>query len=374
MLIYDPLYFVIMKAISQPPIIFASRRGCSIEVMTNPEKDQPAPGSESPGLNPSQRAEVAARMPLVNQIAADYFDRGLPVDELVRAGVFGLELGVCLNACPPGVDIDSYLAHWIRSGVIGALVADQAVGEFTDGFVREYGRRPNLAEIRGYGSAESDRMESEVSAYVRVVNDFVDVYSRDFGHMPTITEAEAFGQARRQQLRNRLGAYISEFLVADQPLVEAEFEAGPLYIPSSWLAGLTDEASQVLILRYGLDGSGVRETRKVGWEIRQKTRRVGELINQAITHLAEKNGIASEQLLVYPQLFNNMEPAQQGVLAMRLGVLGNPPMEVREVAEKLGVSCETVRTLEWQALCYARENAKVNLQAAPVGGARPDPV
>lgn len=322
------------------------------------------PGASAPETPKPERTEptAAARLPLVATIAAEYADRGLPLDELVGAGVSGLELSVELGSCPPDTDRDAYAAHWIRRGILGALAAKGAVDKFVEDFQAEFGRRPNLAEVRSYRLDETGRMDWEIAAYVRVSNDFVDDFLAEFGHLPTIPEAEAFGQARREQLKNRLGAYISSELLVDERLEDlVDFEPGPLHIPDSWLAGLDDEPKLALVLRYGLDGSGVKEVRAVGSLMGLKTRKVGEIINQAIIYLAEENGIATENLLIYPNLFDGLDPADRKILAMRLGVLGFAVMEVREVAEECGVSCETVRNTEWRAICYTKEHADHNL-------------
>ena len=312
---------------------------------------------------------VVAHQPLVAEIATKYLDKGLALEDLIRAGTSGIELAVSLDACPSGSDPDHYIRYWIRRGIIGALVADRVVNDFTGNFEQQFDRRPNLAEIRGFGVEESDRLGWEMAAYVQVVNDFVDSFFQDLGYMPTLAEAEAFGLARRKQLKHKLAAYVSETLLADPAetpgVVEAE---GPLYIPASWLANLRETERQVLVLRYGLDGSGVKETRTVGSQLRLKTRRVGEILAEALTRLAEDNGIASQNLRVYPHLFDGLRDFDEKVLAMRLGFLGHPPMETRDIAAELGFSDESIRSAEWRAICHTKKNAEYNLKPATVTG------
>ncbi len=317
-----------------------------------------------------ERPSAVVHLPLVAEIASEYLDRGLPLEDLVRAGTAGLELALSLAACPSDADPDHYIGYWIRRGIIGALVANQAVNDFTADFEQQSGRQPNLAEIRGFGTSESNRLAREMGAYVKVANDFVDSFYEDFGQLPSLSEAEAFGLARREQLKHKLAAYVVEFLVVDPTEVPdgAEAMSGPLYVPDSWLAGLKEVARQALILRYGLDGSGVMETRDVGYQLKLKTRKVGEILNQALTRLAEDNGIASHNLLVYPNLFDGMDNTDRQVLAMRLGSLPYAAMEVREIAALLSLSCETVRTTEWRAICYTKENADYNLVPEAVRG------
>ena len=317
-----------------------------------------------------ERPSAVVYLPLVAEIAGDYLDRGLPLEDLVRSGTAGLELALSLAACPPGADPDHYIGYWIRRGIIGALVANRAVDDFTADFEQQSGRRPNLAEIRGFGTGESSRLDRELGAYVKVSSDFVDSFYDDFGQLPSLSEAEAFGLARREQLKHKLAAYVAEFLVAETAEVPdgAEAMTGPLYIPDSWLVGLKEVARQALVLRYGLDGSGVRETRNVGYQLRLKTRKVGEIINQALAQLAENNGIASQNLLVYPNLFDGMDSSDGQVLAMRLGVLSYPAMEVGQVAASLGLSYETVSAAEYRAICHTKDNAGYNLVPKAVHG------
>ena len=325
---------------------------------------------ETADLEQVERPAVLAHQPLVTEIATEYLDKGLALEDLIRAGVSGAELAVSLDACPPGSDPDQYVSYWIRRGILGVLVADRAVKDFTGNFEQRFSRRPNLAEIRGFGVEESDRLGWEMTAYARVVNDFVDSFFQDLGYMPTLAEAEAFGLARREQLKHKLAAYVSETLLSDpaETSVVAEAE-GSFYIPGSWLANLRETERQVLVLRYGLDGSGVRESREIGTQLSLKTRRVGEILAETLTCLAEDNGIASQNLRVYPHLFDGLSDFDEKILAMRLGFLGYQPMEFRDIADKLGFDNDDgIRSAECRAIRHIRENAKYNLKPRAVTG------
>lgn len=323
-------------------------------------------------LNQDQEAAVAGRLALVNEIATDYLDRGLGVDDLVQAGISGLKLAVVLAEKEPSGDPDRYAAHWVRRGILGAIAAQQAFDDFIGGFRQQNSnRRPNLAEIRDYGQVESERMDRGVGAYVRMADDFVEAFDDEFGHLPTPAEAAAFGRIRRQQLDRRLGDYISKYLLGDPSEKAAEFEPGPLYVPDDWLAGLSSEQRNALILRYGLDGSGIREVSDVGHQLKlvPKTKQAGKVIKQALADLAQTSGINSRHLLVYPDLFLGMPDLDRRVLAMRLGVGDYRPMEVKEVAAEINLSVEAVRSAEWRAIrCHLNHNSDPNLIAAPVGG------
>lgn len=319
------------------------------------------------GPDPADRRR--ARLPLVAAIAGDYLGRGLGLDDLLRAGASGLELALSLaDQLPGGLSAD-YAAYWIRRGIVGALAADAAVTGFVADFSRRFDRRPNLAEVRGFNLAEAGLQRPETEVYGRLIDGFVDSYYGAFGQLPTVTEAAAFGQSQRQQLSRRLGSYLTDSFLGETSPEAGESEPGSLYIPASWLAGLADEPRQALVLRYGLDGSGIREVRDVGYRLNAKTRKIGEIVGRALSFVAENNGIASRQLLVYPHLFDGMADLDRRVLSLRLGAGNRPALEVREVAAKLGVSGEVVRHAEWRAVWHARENAGHNLAPVAVGTA-----
>lgn len=284
------------------------------------------------GLSSDEQATVMANMHLAAEVAGGYLDRGLPPDQLMQIGATGVETAVRLAGVVNYDDFESHVRCWVRRTVVGTLAAREALTDFVADFQQELGRQPQRIELQALAASQQGCLDRELGLQLlRLMT----------STPPVALEAET----------------ASPFEPAPaEPAETFEFD-GELFIPITWLAGLEQDRGQALILRYGLDGSGVRTNKEVSEKLGCSPQFVSKLLREATGYLAT-NGIASSRLQVYPYLFDGIPENYQRILEKRLGFNDNRPLTIKEVSEALEIEYSKAASGEITAINKIRKLAQ----------------
>ena len=109
-----------------------------------------------------------------------------------------------------------------------------------------------------------------------------------------------------------------------------------------------------------LDAASRQEPRSLQEPVGDEDTELGDLISEVEDESpldAVEEGLLREEIAGIVQAA--LEPLERDVVALRYGLGNGHPLSLREVAEKVGVSAETVRKVERQALRKLRESDRL---------------
>jgi RNA polymerase primary sigma factor len=221
---------------------------------------------------------VAKYLPLVVSVARNYQGRGLPLDDLIQEGILGLLQALDRFDPSKGFQFITYATRWIRAAV-GRAVSDKGrmirlpvhvfqllgkVNKERADLAAELGREPTIKELaRVLRMPESALRELE---RLRVLPLSLDV--------PVSIE-------RPETLAELLPSTGD-----DSPESQAMRSAVKDEIRKA-LARLTDREREVIIARYGLDGTGARTLDEVETEVGVSRSHAGATENRALEKLSK---------------------------------------------------------------------------------------
>ena len=123
-----------------------------------------------------------------------------------------------------------------------------------------------------------------------------------------------------------------------------------LFIPSSWLNNLDSQSRQSVILRFGLDGTGLRTHAEVARESNLELRVAIQILDSALQSLRGQE-IAPERLFVYPNLWQQLNDCDRCIIEKCFGLTTSRALGYDEIAEFLRVAqndiyCDEKRIIE----------------------------
>ena len=96
--------------------------------------------------------------------------------------------------------------------------------------------------------------------------------------------------------------------------IEGEQEEEWLYIDSRLLSDLDEQSQQAIVLRYGLDGQGLRTHREISQELDVDLDEVILLISLSLETLKSKRITPKQFLLDYPRLFSQLDATEKKII------------------------------------------------------------
>ena len=123
-----------------------------------------------------------------------------------------------------------------------------------------------------------------------------------------------------------------------------------LFVPLSWLNNLDPQSRQSVILRFGLDGTGLRTYAEVARALNLELRIAIHILDSALQSLREQ-GIAPERLFVYPNLWQQLNDRDRCIIEKCFGLTTSRALGYDEIAEFLRVAqndiyCDEKRIIE----------------------------
>ncbi len=137
--------------------------------------------------------------------------------------------------------------------------------------------------------------------------------------------------------------------------IKGEQEEEWLYIDSGLLSDLDEQSQQAIVLRYGLDGQGLRTHRAISQELDVDLDEVILLISLGLDTLKSKRITPKQLLLVYPRLFSQLDATEKKIIEKCFVFNGTRMFYYEEIAEVLEIPVAQVCDEEERVLKHLIE-------------------
>ena len=124
----------------------------------------------------------------------------------------------------------------------------------------------------------------------------------------------------------------------------------PLLVEEDWIDVLDLQSRQAVILRYGLDGSGMRTHRAVGKELCISTLQASAVVASALEAMRQEKGVTTDRLFFYPHFLEALEELDVRVIEKLFGLDGGKALSHQAAAEALDLTVSQVRKKEAKAI------------------------
>ncbi len=256
-------------------------------LLTAPQEVELAKRIERGDLAAKQRM-IQSNLRLVVSIAKNYRNQGLPFLDLIQEGTLGLIRAVEKFDWRRGYKFSTYATWWIRQAVARAL-ADKARTIRMPVHIVERMQKMHRAERLLWTQLGREPTLEEIA---------------DEAGLPLQQAREVKAAARAstsldQPIGDQEDAVLGDFVPGEGPLPEEQVEDSlRSQTLATALGALADRERQVLVLRYGLDGTGEPHTlEEIGKRLGLTRERVRQIEVEALRRLSvlhEMQAVAAE--------------------------------------------------------------------------------
>ena len=227
------------------------------------------------GDEAARKRMIEANLRLVVSIAKYYTGRGLPFPDLVQEGNIGLMKAVEKFDWRRGCKFSTYAVPWIRQ-VISREIAKQ--GRTIRLPVYQADAIQRFKKFQGQLSGELGR-EPEVEEIARVMGISVEEAEEIFCLIPDLQSLELQVKSNGDEL----GDVVEDETALDP--VEAAIRSDRKDKITETLEGLLPREREVLEMRFGLDGGGIRILEDVGRHFHLTRERIRQIEGKALKKL-----------------------------------------------------------------------------------------
>ncbi len=150
-----------------------------------------------------------------------------------------------------------------------------------------------------------------------------------------------------QRIERQAINYIRQMLKSSEA---GTIDESRLYIDRKLIDILDPQSQQVLIVRYGLDGSGLHTRQEVGRELGISSTQASEILDFGLNILYRQKGVTPLELLVYPYLLQALKGPNKPVVEKSFGFVGDYALRHMDIAQSLGITPAQSREREIRAL------------------------
>lgn len=215
--------------------------------------------------------------------------------------------------------------------------------------------RESLKTLVTYGITIENLITPETLAAINKLSDIqqkvvVPLYSIDGSASVTYKSlSQQLGMQPRkiQRIERQAINYIRQILKSGEA---GTIDESRLYIDRKLIDSLDPQSQQVLIVRYGLDGSGLHTRQEVGRELGISSTQASEILDFGLNILYRQEGVTPLKLLVYPYLLQALKGPNKPVVEKSFGFVGDYALQHRDIAQSLGITPAQSREREIRAL------------------------
>jgi RNA polymerase primary sigma factor len=258
------------------------REIAKVDLLT-PEEEKALARAVQSGDEKALHRLVEANLRFVVSVAKNYRNRGLSFLDLINEGNLGLLRAGRTFDPERGVRFISYAVWWIRQAILSALLDKGDLVRIPQSQVkkmRKATKRIRVLEDR-QGLPLTDAETLERTDLTREGLDDLKRFSQRYLSLDTTL----VGEAEKPML---------EMLRSDETVENLEKKLMDGHLSGKLkglLKGLAPRDGQVLVWRYGLDGSAARTLDEIGKDLRISKERVRQIEERAVQKLRRSKGV-----------------------------------------------------------------------------------
>lgn len=261
-----------------------------VELLTPEKEVEFARQSKLPGREGEQALEhlVKANLRFVVSVARKYQNRGLPLDDLINEGNFGLIKAARRFDETRGFKFISYAVWWIRQSILQALAEQSRTVRLPSdraAAAGKIGRKSSELEQQLEREPTPDELAEALDMTLGEVNETIESSER------TVSMDATFGDEDENSL-------IDRFTNADQPLPDQRLIIESLRIEvRRALSTLSHKETEILCLYFGLDSEDALSIEEISKQLKLTREHVRQIKEKAIRRL--RHASRSQTLRAY---------------------------------------------------------------------------